>query len=111
MYGYTAEDILGKPITRLAPPERAGEIADILERIRRGERVPAFHTERVRKDGKRLQVSLRLSPIINDSGDIIGAAAIARDLAAKVRSTDVRGEKKGFFSYLLHRSPERSVHG
>ncbi|WP_243371474.1 PAS domain S-box protein [Geotalea sp. SG265] len=111
MYGYMPDEIIGRPITLLAPPEKTDEIIHILERISRGERVPPFHTERVRKDGSRLQVSLRLSPIIDTAGTIIGAAAIARDLAVKLRSSDVHGGTKGFFSQFMHRGPERSYHG
>jgi PAS domain S-box-containing protein len=111
MYGYTPKEVIGRSITILAPPERADEIIRILERIRKGERVPPFHTERLRKDGTRLNVSLRLSPIIDGTGSIIGAAAIARDLAVKLRSTDLPGRKKGFLGFLTRKEPERSLHG
>lgn len=108
MYGYTAGEIIGRPISILAPAERADEIPRIMEKISKGERVPPFNTVRVKKDQSRLSISLRLSPVIDSSGAIIGAAAIARDLNA--RSADVHGGKKGFFSHFVHRRPERSLH-
>ncbi|HZU45036.1 MAG TPA: PAS domain S-box protein [Terriglobales bacterium] len=82
MYGYTAEEIIGKPIAILASAERPDEIPQILERIRRGERVEHFETVRVTKSGARLDVSITVSPIRDEHGEIVGASAIARDITA-----------------------------
>jgi PAS domain S-box-containing protein len=80
MYGYRPEEIIGHPVSKLAPPERKDEIADILERIARGERVEHFSTKRVTKDGRIIDVSLSISPVRDDTGRVVGAATIARDI-------------------------------
>lgn len=89
IYGYTAEEVISKPISVLAPADRPDEIPGILEKIRRGERVEYFETVRVRKNGQHLNVSISVSPIRNSKGDIVGASAIARDVTAQKRSEDL----------------------
>jgi two-component system sensor kinase FixL len=86
MFGFAAGEIIGQSITRIIPPDRIDEEASILDRIRRGERVDHFETERQRKDGKVLPVSITVSPIHDDSGTIIGVSKIARDLSASHRT-------------------------
>ena len=86
MYGYTPEEVIGKNISLLA--EREDEIAKILERIRRGERITHYESVRVSRDGRRLQVSISISPIRNPSGEIVGASAIARDVTEQKRAED-----------------------
>ena len=88
MYGYTAKEAIGHPITMLAPPERHAEVAQFLIRIRNGERIQNYETERVRKDGKRLYVSLTISPIKDAAGAIRGASAIARDITDRKRAEE-----------------------
>ena len=78
--GYTAEEVIGKPITILIPADRQDEETEILERIRRGERIEHFETVRRRKDGSLINVSLTVSPIKNERGEVIGASKIARDI-------------------------------
>src|SRR5690242_14529292 len=78
VFGYTAEEVIGKPITILAVPERLDEIPDILARIRRGEKVDHYETRRRTKDGRVLTISLTVSPVRNAAGEIIGASKIAR---------------------------------
>ena len=80
MFGYTAEEVVGNPITILIPPDRHDEEPAILERIRRGERVAHYETVRMRKDGSRIDISLTVSPVQNTEGKIIGASKIARDI-------------------------------
>ncbi len=80
MYGYSAQEIVGQPVTFLFPPDRQDEFTQIMARIRRGERVDHFETVRVRKDGTFLTVSVTISPIKDNTGTIIGASAIARDM-------------------------------
>jgi PAS domain S-box-containing protein len=80
IYAYTAEEIIGKSIYTLIPPDRATELEAIIARLRAGQHVPRFETERVRKDGMRVLVSLTISPIRNSAGQVIGASAIARDV-------------------------------
>ena len=81
--GYTAHEMLGRPVTLLLPPDRSNEVAHIREKLKRGEPVEQFETVRVRKDGTRLDVSLTVLPIRDESGTPIGASAIARDISAR----------------------------
>jgi PAS domain S-box-containing protein len=89
IYGYTAEEVVGKPISILAPQDRPDEIPGILGKIRRGERVEYFETVRVRKDGRRLNVSISVSPIRNAHGEVIGASAIGRDVTSQKRAEEL----------------------
>ncbi len=89
IYGYAAEEMIGKPITVLAPPDRGDEIPGILKRIRSGERVEYFESIRVRKDGQHLNVSISVSPIRDAKGDIVGASIIARDVTGQRRAEDL----------------------
>ena len=86
MFGYTGDEIIGRPIEILLPPDRAHEEAMILDRLRRGEHLRHFETVRLRKDDSAVEVSLTISPIHNASGEIIGASKIARDISAERRS-------------------------
>lgn len=83
VYGYRAEEVVGKPVSILAPEGRTDEIAGLLERVRRGEAVMNFETERYRKDGRRIDISLDISPIRDASGRVTGASTIARDVTEK----------------------------
>ncbi|HYE66682.1 MAG TPA: PAS domain S-box protein [Pyrinomonadaceae bacterium] len=85
MYGYSAEEVVGRHISIIVPPERSEELSKIMERIRNGERVDHLETVRVRKDGKQLNVSVTISPIKDAEGRIIGASAIARDITERKR--------------------------
>jgi PAS domain S-box-containing protein len=85
MFGYTAAEMVGRSITVLFPPDRMDEEPQILERLKRGERVDHFETTRLRKDGTPLDVSVTISPIRNASGRVIGASKIARDVTALKR--------------------------
>ena len=80
IFGYTAEEIIGKPMTTIFPADRLEEEAHILARISRGERVDHFQTVRVTKDGRLLDISVTISPIRNSNGVIVGASKIARDI-------------------------------
>ena len=80
LFGYTATEAIGQPITILIPPERLDEEPEILARIRRGERVDHFETVRQRKDGSLIDISLTISPVRDGWGRIVGASKIARDI-------------------------------
>jgi PAS domain S-box-containing protein len=80
LFGYTADEMIGQPIARLVPSGSKDEIPGILNAIRRGERVDHYETERVRKDGSHIHVSLTISPVRDASGKIVGASKIARDI-------------------------------
>ncbi|MDX1547547.1 MAG: PAS domain S-box protein, partial [Rhodothermales bacterium] len=83
IYGYTADEAIGQHITLIVPEERWGEIQDIHARLARGERVTPFETVRVARDGRRLHISLSVSPVLDAKGHIVGAAAIARDITPR----------------------------
>jgi two-component system CheB/CheR fusion protein len=83
IFGYKAEQVIGKPITILIPPDRIGEEAIILDSIRRGEHVDHYESIRLHKDGRLLTVSLTISPIVNSQGQIVGASKIARDITGR----------------------------
>ena len=86
LYGYTAEEIIGRPASLLVQEELRSEMAAILDRIARGERFQPFETVRVTKSGERISVALTESPIRDDSGKIIGSCAIARDITERQRA-------------------------
>lgn len=83
IYGYSAAEMRGRSMTLLLPEDRSEEERDILARIRMGERVQHFETQRVRKDGLIIDVSLTISPVRDESGEIIGASHIARDITER----------------------------
>ncbi|HEX8137197.1 MAG TPA: PAS domain S-box protein [Pyrinomonadaceae bacterium] len=84
VFGYTAEEAIGQPILMLIPPGHDDEEPSIIARLRRGERIEHYETQRVRKDGQIIDISLTVSPIRNAEGKIIGASKIARDITARV---------------------------
>jgi PAS domain S-box-containing protein len=85
LYGYTEAEAIGTHISFLVPADHKGEEQEILDRVRRGERVETYETERIRKDGVRIDVSLTISPIEHPSYGIVGASVIARDITAEAR--------------------------
>ncbi|MHB9035255.1 MAG: SpoIIE family protein phosphatase [Armatimonadota bacterium] len=102
IYGYSAEEVIGKPISILAPPDRPDEIPRILDEIKAGERVEHFETERITKDGNRIHVSLSVSPVVGLRGIIIGAATIARDITRLKNVEQVLREDERFISSTLN---------
>ena len=86
MFGYRAEEIIGKSMLILFPAQRLTEEMDILARIQRGERVTHFETVRVRKDATTVDVSVTISPIRDNSGAVVGASKIARDISERKRT-------------------------
>jgi diguanylate cyclase (GGDEF)-like protein/PAS domain S-box-containing protein len=86
VYGYRAEETLGRTLSMLLPPERAGEIRAILDRAGRGERLEQYETKRVTKDGRTIDVSLSISPIYGQDSKVAGAAVIARDVTDAKRA-------------------------
>jgi two-component system, chemotaxis family, CheB/CheR fusion protein len=100
LFGYTAEEVIGKSITILIPPERADEEAGILQQLQNGQRVDHFETVRRRKDGTLLDISLTISPVRNAEGVIIGASKIARDISENKRA---REQQKLLLGEMKHR--------
>jgi PAS domain S-box-containing protein len=80
IFGYTAAEMVGRPIAILVPADRPNEEPEILQRLRRGDRVDHFQTVRVRKDGRRIDVSVTISPVKDTTGRIVGASKVARDI-------------------------------
>jgi PAS domain S-box-containing protein len=83
LFGYKAEEVIGKPVTILFPPDRQHEEPKILASIRHGERIDHYETVRLRKDGTLVDISLTVSPVKDDRGRIIGASKIARDITER----------------------------
>ncbi|MFZ0066982.1 MAG: PAS domain S-box protein [Pseudolabrys sp.] len=88
VFGYTAAEAVGQPVTIVIPADRQSEEREILTRIRRGERIDHYETVRRRKDGSLVVVSLTVSPVRNAEGQIIGASKIARDITEQKRSRE-----------------------
>lgn len=99
IYGYSEEETVGRSISMLVPPDRPNEIPDVLQRLRRGEKIDHYETVRVTKDGRRLDISLTISPLKNSAGAIVGASAIARDITERKRAEET-----------LHRMRETERH-
>ena len=106
LFGYTAEEAIGQPITLIIPADRRDEEAMILGRLRHGERIDHYETIRQAKDGQLIDISLSISPIRNEAGQIVGASKVARDVSAQKRilreleEADVR--KTEFLALLAH---------
>jgi PAS domain S-box-containing protein len=86
LYGYTATEVLGRPLSLLTSPDRPDEVQSLLERLKRGERIDHFETVRIHKNGARIDVSLTISPVRNSEGAIVGASKIARDITQAKRN-------------------------
>jgi PAS domain S-box-containing protein len=89
LYQYKADEMLGRNISELTPPDRLDEEAGILEKLRNGERVDHFETVRLRRDGALLEVSLTISPIRNETGELIGTSQVARDVTEQKRTAEL----------------------
>jgi PAS domain S-box-containing protein len=83
LFGYPAAEAVGRPISLLVPSDRPDEVTSVLNRIRTGERVQHYETERVRRDGTHVNISLTAYPVVDGSGRVIGASAIARDITGE----------------------------
>jgi PAS domain S-box-containing protein len=106
IFGYSASEVLCKPLLMLFPPERMEEESDILSRIRQGESVEHFETVRVRKDGARIDVSVTISPIRGSGGAIVGASKIARDITERKRAEAALRESQTNFAALVNLAPQ-----
>jgi PAS domain S-box-containing protein len=106
LFGYAPKEIIGEPITTIVPPELHEEESGILERLRQGERIDHFETTRITKDGRRIEVSLTVSPVRDEAGVIVGASKIARDITERKRAERMLREadrrKDEFLATLAH---------
>ena len=106
IFGYPAEEAVGRHVTLIIPDDRREEEGDILSRLKRGERVDHFQTVRVRKDGSTLDVSLTISPVRDSSGRIIGASKVARDITTQRRAEIALRESEERFRAIVQATPE-----
>jgi PAS domain S-box-containing protein len=88
MYGYTSEEMIGRSMSTLMPPDHPDERSGILQRLEQGESIDHYETARIRKDGRRIDVSLTISPIRDPAGHVSGASVIARDTTERNRAED-----------------------
>ena len=93
LYGYTAGEAIGRPISLVIPPELGHELPEILDQLRRGERIEHFETVRLAKRGRRIDVSVTVSPVRDASDRIIGASSIARDITHRKQIEATRRER------------------
>jgi two-component system, chemotaxis family, CheB/CheR fusion protein len=98
LFGYTAAEAIGQPMTLIIPAERHQEENDILRRIRLGQRVEHFETIRVAKDGRRVDVSLTISPVHDRQGRVIGASNVGRDITARKRAAEESARSSALLS-------------
>jgi PAS domain S-box-containing protein len=105
VFGYTAEEVIGKPVTVLIPPDRIDEERGILARIRRGERIDHYETVRRRKDGGLIDISLTVSPIRDSDGRIAGASKIARDITERKKAETAVRESEQRLQDLISSIP------
>ena len=104
LYGYSAEEMIGQSIARIFPPARIDELSDIMDRIRRGERISHHDAIRVAKDGRLVDISVSVSPVTDAAGRIVGAATIAQDISERKR---MEAAQRDFLAMVSHdlRSP------
>lgn len=105
MFGYTASEMVGQSITKIIPEERIDEEPKILDKLRRGESIEHFETVRVTKSGKRLNISLTISPVRDSKGHIIGASKIARDVTKQKQLLEALQESEKRFRYVANTAP------
>ncbi len=101
LFGYMADEIVGQSVEILIPPDRPNEEAEVLQRIRRGERIDHFETVRRRKDGSLVEISLTVSPIKDTIGRVIGASKIARDITERRRAQEQQELVMGEFKHRM----------
>jgi PAS domain S-box-containing protein len=109
IFGYTSAEMIGQPISRLIPPGRQHEEAEILSLVRRGERVPHFETVRVRKDGREIAVSVTVSPIRESSGRIAGASKVVRDITSRQQTETTLRLSEARYRTLFENAPDGIV--
>jgi PAS domain S-box-containing protein len=105
LFGYVAQEVIGRSITILIPPDRRHEEPGILDRLKRGERVDHFETVRVRKDGSLLDISLTISPLKDSAGRVIGASKIGRDITERKRAENELRVSEDRFRALFESVP------
>lgn len=106
VYGYPAGEVVGKPASILLTSGAPEEVSNILDCIRRGERVDRYETALIRKDGRKVHVSLSVSPILNAAGKIIGVSSIARDITKRKKAEEELRKTNIYLENILENSPD-----
>ncbi len=106
IFGYWANEMVGRPIMQLIPPDRQQEEVRILGLIRRGESVPHFETVRLRKDGSAINVSVTVSPIRDSSGNVVGASKVVRDITDRIKSEESVRLSEARYRALFEYAPD-----
>lgn len=114
IYGYAAEEVIGKPVSILIPPDSRDELPQLLKQVKGGNKVDHYESKRVRKDGKTVHVSVTISPIKDSTGNIVAASSIARDITHQVeyeRLKELEARKDEFISMASHelRTPVTTI--
>ena len=103
LYGYTAAEVIGQSIFLLVPPDRREEVTGFLNRIKQGVGIEHFETVRVTKNGRRIDVSVTISPLRNASGEVVGASMISRDISARKRAEEeLRQSDERYKNFISH---------
>jgi two-component system, cell cycle sensor histidine kinase and response regulator CckA len=105
MYGYTAAEAVGRHISIIVPADRHAELAGIMGQVKQGERVKHLETIRVNKDGRRVDVSISISPVKDESGCAVGASTIARDITERKRMEESLFREKEYISHIISAAP------
>jgi PAS domain S-box-containing protein len=105
LFGYTADEAIGQSVMMLIPEERAEEEPEIVDRLRRGERIDHFESVRIAKDGRRIHVSLTISPVRDAAGRIVGASKVARDISDRILAAEALREKDRQFRVMIDALP------
>jgi len=106
IFGYRADEVMGKHVSMLAASDHVDELAAILDRVRQGEKITHFETVRVRKDGRPIDVSLTISPIRNAAGDVVGATTIARDITERKQAEQALAQERDLLRNLMDNVPD-----
>jgi PAS domain S-box-containing protein len=109
LYGYSAQEAIGQPISMVVPSEKLVELESVMERLRRGEEIEHLETNRVRKDGSHIDVSLTISPIKNSYGEVIGASKIARDITEQRKTREALQDSEENARFLAEVSKSIAV--
>lgn len=107
IFGYAADEVIGKPVTILIPQDLHDEEPAILEKIRNGQRIDHYQTTRRRKDGSLLDISLSVSPIIDATGRVVGASKIARDITGQIQTNKLARESEIMLRVIEAQEAER----
>jgi diguanylate cyclase (GGDEF)-like protein/PAS domain S-box-containing protein len=105
LYGYSADEVVGRPASILYPQERVAEEKAIVQKALRGERVAHRETQRLRKDGRRVEVGLSVSPIKDDSGAVVGVSAIEHDITVRKRDEETARDAEAYLESAFHDAP------